>query len=64
MWLRDFLPKDIPEVRTFIFGYDSGLKESTSSSSLADYARQLLCAIHNIRAHAEAVCYLILVSPA
>jgi hypothetical protein len=55
MWLRDFLPKDILEIRTLIFGYDSALKDSTSTSSVADYAQQLLLAIHNIRADGKGV---------
>jgi hypothetical protein len=59
MWLRDFLPKDIPEIRTFIFGYDAALKVSTSTCSLTDYARQLLLAIHNVRADAEGVGYVL-----
>jgi len=50
MWLRDFIPQDIPKIRTFIFGYDAALKDSTSTSSFSDYARQLLLAIHNARA--------------
>ncbi|KAF8245723.1 hypothetical protein K440DRAFT_586597, partial [Wilcoxina mikolae CBS 423.85] len=53
MWLRDFLPKDIPKIRTLTFGYDAALKDSTSTSSIVDYARQLLLAIHNVRADGE-----------
>jgi hypothetical protein len=49
MWLRDFLPDDIPTIRTFIFGYDAALRDSTSTSSFSDYSRQLLLAIHTAR---------------
>jgi hypothetical protein len=57
MWLRDFLPNDIPKIRTLIFGYDAALKNSTSTSSIGDYARQLLLAIHSVRADGEGVRY-------
>jgi hypothetical protein len=55
MWLRDFIPKDIPIIRTFIFGYDAALKDSTSTSSFSDYARQLLLAMHCVRADSVGV---------
>ena len=55
MWLRDFIPKDIPVIRTFIFGYDAALKDSTSTSSFSDYARQLLLAMHSVRADSVGV---------
>jgi hypothetical protein len=50
MWLRDCLPEDLPGVRIFTYGYDSALQSSTSTSSLMDFARQLLNAVHRARA--------------
>jgi len=42
MWLRDFLPNYIPQIRTLIFGYGAALKNSTSTTSIGDYVLQLL----------------------
>jgi hypothetical protein len=50
MWLRDCLPQDLPKVRIFTFGYNSTLRSSTSTSSIRDFARQLLNAMHSVRA--------------
>jgi hypothetical protein len=55
MWLRDFLPVDLQDanVRILTFGYNSGLKDSTSTASLRDFSRQLLDGVSSARAHAE-----------
>jgi hypothetical protein len=55
MWLRDFLPVDLRDanVRILTFGYNSALKESTSTSSLQDFSRQLLDGVNSARADAE-----------
>lgn len=42
MWLRDGLPKDLPSVRTIIYGYDTGLTESRSFKSIHDIALKLV----------------------
>lgn len=42
MWLKDLLPKDIPDCRIFTYGYDSRVERSINNSSISDYARQLL----------------------
>jgi hypothetical protein len=51
MWLRDFLPEDLRDanVRILTFGYNSGLKDSTSTSSLQDFSRQLLDGVNSAR---------------
>jgi hypothetical protein len=55
MWLRDFLPVDLRDanVRILTFGYNSALKESTSTGSLHDFSRQLLDGVNSARAHGE-----------
>jgi hypothetical protein len=57
MWLRDFLPLDLQQkkanVRILIFGYDSELKESTSTSSIQEFSRQLLDAVNGARTNAN-----------
>ncbi|EXJ68339.1 uncharacterized protein A1O5_08131 [Cladophialophora psammophila CBS 110553] len=37
MWLRDYLPQELPGVRIFIYGYPSKLYKSQSRASLWDY---------------------------
>lgn len=49
MWLRDLLPKDIPQSRIFTYGYDSIIQNSISNSSIQDYARQLMDAVASCR---------------
>lgn len=41
MWLSDSLPKDIPTARVMIYGYDSGLQDSTCFAGLDDLAGSL-----------------------
>lgn len=42
MWLRDFLPRDIPKARVFRYGYSSKLLNSASYAQLADYTDAFL----------------------
>ncbi|KAK1977787.1 hypothetical protein LZ30DRAFT_730850, partial [Colletotrichum cereale] len=36
VWLRDFLPKDVPNIRVLIYGYDTTLPGSLSKQSIED----------------------------
>ncbi len=38
MWIRDALPKALPNVRTVLFGYDTALPNSNSFQSITDLA--------------------------
>jgi hypothetical protein len=50
LWLRDFLPKDLPvPTRVFSFGYDAQVKFSVSKAKLEDFARSLLQALNRER---------------
>jgi hypothetical protein len=49
MWLRDFLPQNLPDVRILTYGYDSTLKNSTSRASINDFARHLLEHVNKAR---------------
>jgi hypothetical protein len=50
MWLKDFLPYDIPNLRVLTYGYDSSLVgTSRTDSSLLDYQRNFIQAIENAR---------------
>jgi predicted alpha/beta-fold hydrolase len=42
VWLRDFLPSQVPDARICSFGYDSIVAFSKSLASIDDYARNLL----------------------
>jgi len=53
MWLRDFLPVDIPNIRVMIYGYPSKLQGSTSRARLHDYTTSFLEALQSARNTAE-----------
>jgi hypothetical protein len=42
LWLRDFIPKDLPGVRVFSYGYPSDLFFTLNKGSLGSYAGTLL----------------------
>lgn len=42
MWLRDFLPKDVPNAQVFTYGYPSTLQKSGSRARLLDYTTHFL----------------------
>ncbi|KAI1455351.1 hypothetical protein F4805DRAFT_275957 [Annulohypoxylon moriforme] len=42
MWIRDALPKSLPNVRPILYGYDSTLTKSHSFQSALDIARALI----------------------
>ena len=49
VWLRDFLPKDIPNIRVLLYGYDTTLAGSNSRSSIRDLSKSLLDSIRAFR---------------
>jgi hypothetical protein len=53
MWLRDFLPKDIPEARIMTFNHDSNWVSSALEQSLKDYAQTLLSVLEGQRVSYE-----------
>lgn len=42
MWLRDFLPRDIPDVAIYTYGYDSRLQYALSRNIISDHARRFV----------------------
>lgn len=42
MWIRDSLPKDLPDTRAVVYGYDTKLHASQSFQSIADLAHELV----------------------
>jgi hypothetical protein len=53
LWLRDFLPSQIPEARILTYGYDSEVAFSKSSAEVDDFARDLLQRLKSVRKSAE-----------
>ena len=48
MWLRDSLPGDFPDLRIFIYGYNSVLQGSTSIQNLGDIGSSLRDALRTL----------------
>ncbi|KAL4790654.1 hypothetical protein BDV19DRAFT_372080 [Aspergillus venezuelensis] len=42
MWLRDFLPKQLPQARILLFGYNSNVSIQSSSAGVREQAQYLL----------------------
>jgi hypothetical protein len=49
MWLRDSLPRDLPETRILVYGQDTRLHKSESFQNTKDLGIQLRNSISNIR---------------
>ncbi|KAH8745420.1 hypothetical protein F5882DRAFT_262810, partial [Hyaloscypha sp. PMI_1271] len=45
MWIRDSLPKDLPEVRCIIYGYDTKLVKSESFQDIDDLASSFITSL-------------------
>lgn len=52
MWLADFFSKDYSDCRTFIYGYESKLRDR-NESTLGDYGKDFLNQIQEIRSSEE-----------
>lgn len=50
LWLRDMLPRDIPEARIFSYGYPSQVLCNQSKAGIRDYATSLLVCLIDINA--------------
>ncbi|TGZ77414.1 hypothetical protein EX30DRAFT_297530, partial [Ascodesmis nigricans] len=51
VWLRDFLPRDIPTCRILTFGYESTVQHSVSVNRFQHYGKQLLERLREVRDH-------------
>ena len=49
MWLRDSLPKDLPNLRVLLYGYDSGLEGSDSNQNVSIIADSFLGHLNVLR---------------
>jgi protein SERAC1 len=51
MWLRDFVPQQLPSARVWSFGYDSAYSLSKSETDIDDAARSLIDGLDGERQH-------------
>jgi len=59
MWLKDFLPNDVKNVRIMTYGYDSSLIQGANNDTrLLDYKRNFIEQLENSRSSAK-VCILL-----
>lgn len=49
LWLRDFLPRDVPGARVFSFSYDADVMFSRSSGDIDSFSRALLNSLLRVR---------------
>jgi len=54
MWLRDLLPKALPETRIMTFGYNARFKNFTALQDLRMIASKLLAELVDLRVTKEA----------
>jgi hypothetical protein len=53
MWLQDFLPRDVKNVRIMIYGYNSRLDDYSDTNTMLDYRRNLIQQLENARSSRE-----------
>jgi hypothetical protein len=49
MWLKDFLPDDVPGIRVMSYGYNSSLSDESIDISFLDHRRNFLQVLENSR---------------
>jgi hypothetical protein len=49
LWLRDYLPKDLPTARIYSYGYISGVAFTRTESDIGDFATDLLGELKRVR---------------
>lgn len=49
MWLRDFLPENVPNARILTYGYDSTLLNNNSNASILEFSQNFLEALKAAR---------------
>jgi len=49
LWLRNFLPADLPNARILVFGYNSNVIHEASRARIRDHAKNLLQDLADVR---------------
>jgi hypothetical protein len=57
VWLRDFLPKEVKNIRTIAYGYDTNLREANWKDTIYEMAKSMLDSLFVIRV---LVCFYLL----
>jgi hypothetical protein len=52
-WLKDFLPKQIPDARIMTFGYNANAAFGQSTAEVVDHAKSLLVSLVDKREDSE-----------
>ena len=58
MWLQDFLPQDVPNIRIMTYGYDSELSNTADNSGMLDYRKALAQQLEVARNSSEVSWYI------
>ncbi|KAF8533704.1 hypothetical protein BDD12DRAFT_759569, partial [Trichophaea hybrida] len=53
MWLQDFLPLDVENIRIMTYGYDTNLGSSSDNCAILDYKKNLVQQLENARMKAK-----------
>jgi len=56
VWLRDFLPKDIPTARMLVYGYDTTITDKDAKYSIKDLGRAFLDSYKAFREATQVTC--------
>ena len=49
MWLRDFVPNDLPKARVLLYGYNSNLAGNQSKNIISDFSNNFVVKFHTMR---------------
>lgn len=53
LWLRDWLPSDVPKLRVLLYGYDTKLADSNAKASMEDLGARFLESLTVFRTDSE-----------
>ena len=53
MWLRDFLPNDLPKARVLLYGYNSNLAGNQSKNITSDFSKSFVNKFHTMRSQSR-----------
>jgi hypothetical protein len=45
LWLQDFLPRDVKNIRVMSFGYNASAAFGNTTATIVDHAKDLLCCL-------------------
>ncbi|KAK6601697.1 ankyrin repeat-containing protein [Botrytis cinerea] len=54
IWIRDFLPKDLPSARILAYGYDTSILDKNAKHSISDLAKAFLSSVRAFRSATKA----------